>query len=95
MPTVWREGAGKPRRGSASAKILDSLLDHPVFSVEEAERRVGGATAIGYSAIHRLHEAGVIRPLTNRTRNQVWVTSSLADELDDLGTRITAQATRE
>lgn len=95
MPAEWREIAGSPRRGSASSKILDNLLDHPVFSAEEAERRVGGATSSVYAAINRLHEAGVIRPLTNRTRNQVWVASSLADELDDLGLRIATRAKRE
>ena len=95
MPAEWREDANAPRQGSAAAKILDSLLASPVFSAEEAERRVGGATSSVYAAISRLHEAGVIRPLTNRTRNQVWVAASLADELDDLGQRIAARAKRE
>lgn len=95
MPDEWREAADAPRRGSAAAKILDSLLTSPVFSAEEAERRVGGATSSVYAAINRLHEAGVIRPLTNRTRNQVWVAASLADELDDLGQRIAARAKRD
>ncbi len=92
MPDEWRAVAGKPRKGSAAAKLLDSLLAHPVFSADEAENRVGGATSSVYAAIGRLHEAGVIRPLTKRTRNQVWVASSLADELDDLGVRIETRA---
>ena len=92
MPEEWREAAGGPRKGSAASKILDSLLDHPVFSAEEAGLRVGGATSSLYAAISGLHESGVIRPLTNRTRDQVWVAASLADELDDLGVRIAARA---
>lgn len=92
MPEEWREAAGSPRKGSAASKILDSLLDNPVFSAEEAEVRVGGATSSVYAAISRLHETAVIRPLTNRVRNQVWVAASLADELDDLGVRIAARA---
>lgn len=95
MPVEWRELARKPRRGSAAARLLDSLLEYPVFSADEAEARVGGATSSVYAAINRLHEAGVIRPLTKRTRNQVWVASSLADELDDLGVRIETRAKRE
>lgn len=95
MPDEWRAVAGKPRKGSAAAKLLDSLLEYPVFSADEAETRVGGATSSVYAAIGRLHEAGVIRPLTKRTRNQVWVASSLADELDDLGVRIETRAKKQ
>ena len=94
MPEVWRDAAGHPRKGSAAAKILVTLLEHPVFSADEAETRIGGATSSVYSAISRLHDAEVIRPLTDRTRNQIWVASSLADELDDLGVRIAARAKR-
>ena len=92
MPEQWRDQAGRPRAGSAASKILDGLLDDPVFSAEEAEHRVGGGTSSVYRGIDRLHESGVIRPLTQRTRNQVWVAASLADELDDLGVRIAARA---
>jgi Fic family protein len=95
LPDEWRRAAGGPRRGSATAKILDSLLDSPVFSADDAVQRVGGATSSVYSAIDRLHEAGVLRPLTSRVRNQVWAASSLADELDDLGMRIAARAREE
>ncbi|RNL60397.1 Fic family protein [Nocardioides marmoriginsengisoli] len=92
MPEEWRTSAGRPRRGSAAAKILDGLLDNPVFSADEAAERAGGATSSVYAAIRTLHESGVIRPLTTRTRNQIWVAAALADELDDLGTRIAARA---
>lgn len=92
MPDQWREAAGRPRAGSAAARILDTLIDQPILSAEEAEHRVGGATSSVYAAVNRLHEAGVIRSLTQRTRNQVWVAASLADELEDLGVRIGARA---
>ena len=92
LPERWRDAAGGPRRGSAAAKIVDGLLDHPIFSADEVEQRVGGATSSVYAAINRLHEAGVLRPLTARIRNQVWVASALADELDDLGMRIASRA---
>lgn len=94
MPQEWAAAAGKPRAGSAARKILDRLLIDPVFSAYQAEDRVGGATSSIYAAINRLHESGVIRPLTERTRNQIWVASSLADELDDLGIRIAARVLR-
>lgn len=64
-------------------------------SAEVAEQRTGGAASSVYAAITRLHEAGVIRPLTDRTRNQVWVVASVADELDSLSVRIGERARDE
>jgi hypothetical protein len=38
-----------------------------------------------FAAINRLRDAGVLRPLTDRKRDQVWGASLV---LDDLGNRI-------
>lgn len=95
MPREWLEAAGSPRGGSAARRIVDSLLDVPVFSAEEAEARLGGATSSIYAALNRLEDSSVIRPLTNRSRNQVWGAASLMEELDDLGVRIGVRARRE
>lgn len=92
LPEQWRDEAGRPRGASATSKILDGLLAHPVFSADEVVARVGGAISSTYAAIERLHESGVIRPLTKRARNQVWIAGALSDELDDLGVRIASRA---
>jgi Fic family protein len=94
MPQQWMEDAGRPRAGSATAKVIAGLLDQPVFSADEVELRIAGSTSSLYAAIERLQESGVIRPLTQRKRNQVWVAASLADELEDLGVRIAAATSR-
>ncbi|WP_280637343.1 Fic family protein [Nocardioides sp. W7] len=94
MTAEWLESAGTPRAGSAARRIVDSLLDVPVFSAEEVEARIGGATSSIYAALGRLESSGVIRPLTNRARDQVWGAAALLDELDDLGVRIGARARR-
>jgi hypothetical protein len=92
---MWREAAGRPRAGSATAKLIQTLLDHPVFSAEEVVLRLVGAASSVYSAIERLHDAGVIRPLTQRKRNQVWAASAVSEELDDLAVRIASRARAE
>jgi hypothetical protein len=38
-----------------------------------------------FVAIDRLHDADVLRPLTDRKRDQVWGAGSVLDELEDLG----------
>ncbi|MEV0287790.1 Fic family protein [Kribbella sp. NPDC050820] len=89
LPSVWREKVAG-RRGSAASRLLDGLIAAPIFSASEAEETIGGATSSVYAGIERLHEAGIIRPLTDRTRNQVWGAADLLDELDDLAARIEA-----
>lgn len=91
MRQVWWDKA-MVRRGSAAARLLDGLISAPIFSASEAEETIGGAVSSVYAGIERLQSAGVIRPLTNRTRDQVWGAADLLDELDDLSARIAAAA---
>lgn len=88
MPQSWHDELGAIRKNSAAERLVALLSEHPVFSADEAEDLVGGATSSVYSAIERFVAAGVLRPLTDRKRNQVWGVVALLDELDDLGLRI-------
>jgi Fic family protein len=89
LPQLWQEAVGS-RRSSAAVRLLDGLTAAPIFSASEAIEAIGGASSSVYAAIERLREAGVIRPLTRRVRNQVWGASDLLDEVEDLGMRIAA-----
>ena len=77
---------------SGGLRLLAVLPAMPVFSVAEVEQRVGGGTSALYRAIELLVEAEVLRPLTDRKRNQVWGVGDMLDELDDLSVRIGAAA---
>lgn len=79
------------RDGSAAAKLLALLPSHPIFSSEDAVAAVAASRSSVFAAIDSLRDAGVLRPLTDRKRAQVWGASLILDELDDLGVRI-AQA---
>lgn len=92
MPESWRVAAGTPRRGSAAAALLRVLPTMPAFTTDEVERRLALPTATAYRAVDRLASTGVLRPLTNRTRNQVWGVTDLLAELEDLGVRIASRA---
>jgi len=89
FPAEWRDAVSPTRAGSALARLLDELPRLTVLSVDDAERMgSGSSTSAVYRAIDRLVDAGVLRPLTDRKRNQIWGVASLLDELDDLTRRI-------
>ncbi len=93
MPADWEEQYAestgrKPRANSAAASILTELPNTPFFAAEEMSELIGKASSSVYSAIEKLAEVGVLQPLTNRKRKQVWCVPSIVDELEDLGARI-------
>jgi Fic family protein len=92
IPDEWRSITGNVRAGSATARLLEMLPAHPALSSLEACDLVEGPTSSVYHAVERLHEAGVLRPLTDRKRDQVWGAGAILDELDDLGARIARAA---
>lgn len=92
MPAEWRDMVGRIRRGSAADNLLRSLPARPILSAADALSAVDAPESSVYAAIERLRDAGVLRPLTDRKRNQVWGAGLILDELDDLGARIARAA---
>ncbi len=92
LPDQWLADLGRSRRGSAPLVLMDYLLAHPVLLAADAEDVLGSGTTVAYTAIERLEAAGILRPLTDRKRNQVWGASALLDELADLDARIQRRA---
>jgi Fic family protein len=92
IPQAWEALTGTLRSDSAAARLLPMLLGNPILSADDAVGLLGAAPSRTYSAIDRLHKAGVLRPLTDRTRNQIWGAAAVLDELDDLSVRV-ARAT--
>ncbi len=88
----WHETVGPVRRGSATAKLLAVLPARPILSSDDVVTLLDAPRSSSFAALNRLSEAGVLRPLTERKRNQVWGAALILDELDDLGLRI-ARAT--
>lgn len=88
IPQQWRELVGRVRSGSAAAALLAVLPAEPILSIDDACAATGAAPSSMYAAIERLVAAGILRPLTNRKRDQVWGAALVLDELEDLGTRI-------
>lgn len=93
IPEQWRESTGPLRSHSAAAKIMASLIAVPIITAEDVSDRLRIGMSSVYAGIARLHEAGVLRPLTNRKREQIWGAGLVLDELDALGARIKKAAT--
>lgn len=86
----WREQIGPMRRDSVAHRLVDQLTCEPVFTTADVQGLVGGSPARVYAAVDRFRQAGIVRPLTDRTRNQVWGVTDMLDELEDVGQRIAA-----
>ena len=92
LPDEWLADLGRTRRGSAPLVLMDFLLAQPVLSPADAEAVLGSGTTVAYTASEPLESAGILRPLTDRKRNQVWGASALLDELTDFDARIQRRA---
>ena len=88
IPSQWRELTGPVRRGSAAAKILALLPGAPILFSDDAVALIDAPRSSVFDAIGRLRDAGVLRALTGRRRNQIWGAGLILDELEDLGVRI-------
>lgn len=92
IPKEWRDMVGRVRTESITDKLLTLLLRNPIVSAEELLSIFDAPPSSIYTAINRLQSVGVLRPLTDRKRNQVWGAGLVLDELDDLGIRIARAA---
>jgi Fic family protein len=89
LTEYWRT-LTRPRAGSAAAKLLEVLPEHPILGAEEAQRLTGAPLSSVYTALDRLEADGVVRQVTARQRNRVWGVIDILDELDELAARIGA-----
>lgn len=87
LPSRWRERV-RPRGGSAAAKLIDTLLEHPVLDADSAARLVGASASSTYAAIEHLVTAGVLHPITASKRNLAWAATDVMDEIESLNIRL-------
>jgi Fic family protein len=86
----WRAAVGDVRRGSAVAMLLDALPSRPIVTADDVAEITGAVRSGVFAAINRLHDGGVLRPLSDRRRDRIWGAAAVLDELEDLGHRIAA-----
>jgi hypothetical protein len=80
----WRAQAGRPRRGSAAAALLDRLASHPIVDLNSAQTLTHASDEATRLALARLEQAGVLRLTSGGARrNRVWETVGLFALLDN------------
>lgn len=83
LQASWREAAGRPRRDSATQRLIELLAERPIVDIPTASTELGVSYPQGREAVLRLEEAGVLRQVTiGRKRNRAWEAPSLLDLLD-------------
>lgn len=95
MQETWHTKLGRTRANSAHMKLLPLLLTQPVVNASDIEQHLKINTSVAYLAIERLLTAGILHPITERQRNQMWAAADVMDELFDLDERIQSRATEK
>ncbi|MGH3032321.1 MAG: Fic family protein, partial [Gaiellaceae bacterium] len=80
----WREAAGRPRRGSAAAKLIERLPSHPIVNLPTAMALTRASDEAVRLALNRLEAAGVLRQTTLGRRNRAFECVGLFALLDEL-----------
>lgn len=84
LQTSWYEQAGRPRRDSATASLIEALPAHPVVNLRAGMAITGASDEAVLRALTRLERAGVIRQTTIGRRNRAFESVGLFALMDDL-----------
>ena len=88
LPSLWRKKLGTVRSGGSTSRLLEGLISKPVFAAEDLFGVIGKNPTSTYNAISKLHGVGILVPLSERKRNQIWGAIDVLRELDELDHRI-------
>ena len=78
LHTQWIKKV-KPRKGSAAEKILDKLLEHPIFTAHQAVEWLGLSKPSVYKAIDQLLAAKIIRERTGGERFRIFAAEEVVE----------------
>lgn len=79
----WREQAGRPRAGSAAARLIEALPAHPIVNLRTAMALTGASDEAVLRAFRRLEEAGVVRQTSVGRRNRAFECVGLFALMDE------------
>ncbi|WP_187976304.1 Fic family protein [Mycetocola sp. JXN-3] len=90
LPGRWRRVLGVPAE-SAEDRILEFLHDRTTLMLSDLVTHTGAPADTLAGVTDALETAGILREVTGRLRERIWVVADVVDELDDLERRIHAR----
>ena len=76
-------GRVRTRSGSSVPQVIDMLLDNPAVTAQSIEDRIGVTSARAGQILHRLADAGILRPSEYKAgRSRVWIAPEVIDAVD-------------
>lgn len=76
-------GRMRTRSGSSVPQVIDMLLDNPAVTAQSIEERFGVTSARAGQILHRLADAGILRPSPYKAgRSKVWIAPEIIDAVD-------------
>ncbi len=77
----------RTRQGSIVPHVVDMLLDNPAVTALSIEDRFGVTSARAGQVLHRLADAGILRPSPYKAgRSKVWIAPEIIDAVDVINT---------
>ncbi len=73
----WWERAGRPRKGSGAAKLIDVLPAYPIVNATTVAAAIGASARVARLAIEPLAAAGILTQITVGRRNRAWAAKDL------------------
>ncbi|CAO3434486.1 hypothetical protein [Azospirillum doebereinerae] len=73
----WQRRIGSRRSNSRLPEVMDGLFDQPAFTVRRVQKRLGTTFRGAQLLVDELIEAGILREVTNRALDRVFVAVDL------------------
>jgi len=84
----WIERAGRPRRDSAAAKVIDLIPALPILSAPTARAAIGVSQQVTLLGLKRLEEAGILRQISPGTYDRQFAATELFELVAEYEARI-------
>ncbi len=91
LQAAWRERAGRPRAGSAAAKLITLLPALPVLSAPTARVAIGVSQQQTLAALKALADAAVVHQISGGSYDRQYAASELFDLLTAYEARVVSR----
>ena len=88
LQATWWERAGRPRTGSAAARLIALLPSLPVLSAPTARGAIGVSQQQTLAALKSLADAGVLQQISRGTYDRQFAATELFDLLTEYEARV-------